>query len=138
MRHDLANHQPIEQVANGGQVLLDRGCRQRLRLQFHPGRHVQRLHGGNRRHTRLRALGEKLAYGVRISTRVFGLRMLDAKNSRERMPARSPAATTSVGVWMPLDATSGFMAASPYSSQSGGRPPQVPAQETASSHCLRP
>src|SRR5471032_3561351 len=42
--------------------------------------------------------------------RVFGLRMLEAKNSRKRMPARSPAATTSVGVWMPLDATSWFMA----------------------------
>src|SRR5476651_780841 len=29
--------------------------------------------------------------------RVFGLRMLEAKNSRKRMPARLPAATTNVG-----------------------------------------
>ena len=40
----LADHQPVEQVADGGQVLLDRRRQQRLRLQLDLGGQVQRLH----------------------------------------------------------------------------------------------
>jgi hypothetical protein len=29
-RHDLPRHQPVEQMADGGQALLDRGCRLRV------------------------------------------------------------------------------------------------------------
>jgi hypothetical protein len=44
VRHDLAGHEPVEEMTNGGQVLFDGRCRQRLRLQLDLGGHVQRLH----------------------------------------------------------------------------------------------
>jgi hypothetical protein len=60
-------------------------------LLLDPGGDMQRLHGRERRHTGARAPGEELA------RRVCGLRIAEAKNSRKRTPARSPAAVTSEG-----------------------------------------
>jgi hypothetical protein len=101
VRHDLADHEPVEEVTYGGQVLLDGRRRQRLCLQLDPGGHVQRLHSSNRRHTRLRAPGEKLTNGVRYARRLCELRIDDAKNTGKRTPARSPAETTSAGMPTP-------------------------------------
>ena len=42
-RHDLANHQPVEQHPNGRQVLFDRGRRIGLCQQLHVGGHHHRL-----------------------------------------------------------------------------------------------
>lgn len=51
--HDLADDQPIEQMAEGGQVLLHSRRGIHLGLPFDPGRHVQRLHSRQGRHPNL-------------------------------------------------------------------------------------
>jgi len=54
---------------------------------------MERLHGHDRRHASLRAPRHEFA----AAWRVFGLRMLEAKNSKHGMRARSPALVTSTG-----------------------------------------
>jgi len=54
-RQRLAGHQPVEQMAQRGEALLDARRRKRLRLLLDPGGNVQRLHGCDRRHTAIRA-----------------------------------------------------------------------------------
>lgn len=54
-RHYLAVDQPIEQVPQSGEALLDRGRRQLARRRLDPGRHVHRLDIGDRLHAGARA-----------------------------------------------------------------------------------
>jgi hypothetical protein len=51
-RHDLAVDQPIEQVTERGEPLLDAWCGQLARRGLYPGRDMHRLDGGDRRHRR--------------------------------------------------------------------------------------
>ena len=66
MRHDLPNYEPIKQMANGCEVSFDGRRRQCQRLQFDPGRDVERLYRCERRHAPLRTPGHEFADGVRI------------------------------------------------------------------------
>jgi hypothetical protein len=43
--HDLAGDEPVEEVAHGGELLLDRRCGERAALQLNPGRDVEGLDG---------------------------------------------------------------------------------------------
>ena len=45
-RHDMARHQPVEQVAHAGELLLDAGRGQLAPQRLDPGRDVERLHAG--------------------------------------------------------------------------------------------
>ena len=65
-RHHLAGHQPVEQVADGGELLLDRGRGNLARLRFDPGRDMQRLHGYERWHAMHLAPGQKLGHGTAV------------------------------------------------------------------------
>lgn len=72
VRHDLADYEPVEEMPDHGEMLLDRRCRQRLRLQLDPGGHMKRSHGGDRDHADLRAPCQEFAHRVRIrSPRVW-------------------------------------------------------------------
>ena len=65
-RHHLAHYQPVEQVADGGELLLDRRCRQRRGLELDPGRDVQRLYRSDRRHHVRLAPGQEVRHGAGI------------------------------------------------------------------------
>ena len=65
-RHHLAGHQPVEQVADRGQALLDGRRGELARLRLDPGRDVQRPHGGERRHAMALAPGEEVAHGAAV------------------------------------------------------------------------
>ena len=43
-RHDLADHQPVEQMPDRGEPLLHGRSGRRLCLHLQPGGHMQRLH----------------------------------------------------------------------------------------------
>ncbi len=84
VRHDLAGDEPVEQVADRRELLLDGRRRRRLRLQFDLGRHMQRLHDGNRRHAGAGASREKVTGRASIRTpcmRVAGRRREELEES---------------------------------------------------------
>jgi hypothetical protein len=92
-RDDLAVDQPVEQVAERTQALLDGGRGERARRCFDPGRHMNRLNGRDRRHAGIGAPGQESIRGAGIGA----ARVRAAKNSRKRIDARSPATATSAG-----------------------------------------
>ena len=96
-RHHLAGHQPVEQVADRGQALLDGRRGELARLRLDPGRDVQRPHGSERRHAMRLAPGEELGHGAAVGA--AGVRVADrgGEELEEAQPARSPAAVTSAG-----------------------------------------
>jgi hypothetical protein len=61
VRDDLAGDQPVKEMPDRREPLLDGGRRVGPRLQLDPDRDVQRLHGGNRRHAGVAAPGEEVA-----------------------------------------------------------------------------
>lgn len=63
----LAGDQPVEEVADCGELLLDGGRGNHLPLRLDPGGHVQRLHCGEGRRSGRFAPGEKLACGSHVS-----------------------------------------------------------------------
>ena len=63
-RHHLPRHQPVEQMPDCGQALLDGRRGQLPRLRLAPCRHMERLHGGERGHPRSFAPGEEAGYGA--------------------------------------------------------------------------
>jgi hypothetical protein len=70
-RHHLAGHQPVEQVADRGEPLLDARRGEFARPGLDPRRDVHWLDGSDRRHTGARAPGQKFLRGAGISpTRV--------------------------------------------------------------------
>jgi len=58
---------------------------------------VLRLHGADRQYADARAPGQEFIGGAGIGPHACRMRMLAAKNSRKRMPARSPAAAIRAG-----------------------------------------
>ena len=65
-RHDLAGDQPVEQVADGGKMLLDCGSREIAALDLDPARHMQGLDLGQGSDAPTLAPGEKLAHRPRV------------------------------------------------------------------------
>ena len=65
-RHDLAGHQPIEQMTDRGEPLLDARRRELARAGLDPGGDVDRLHVGNRHSASGRALGQEFFCSSRI------------------------------------------------------------------------
>jgi len=63
-RHDLAHDQLVEQVADGGELLLHRGRGMLPGLALDPGRHMQRLHRSNRGHRVILVPGQEVRYGA--------------------------------------------------------------------------
>jgi hypothetical protein len=89
---DLAGDEPVEQVADRGEALLDARCGKLARTGLDPGGDMHRLHGADRRHAHACTPVEKFLRGPGIGpTRVW---MLAAKNSRKRIEACSPAAAS--------------------------------------------
>lgn len=66
MRHNLAGREPIEQVADRGQMLFDGRRRERLLLPLDPRRDMQRPHSSNRCHTGRRAPSQETCGSVHI------------------------------------------------------------------------
>jgi hypothetical protein len=68
--HDLARHQPVEQMTNRGQLLLDgRGGNIRAAaLRLDPGGDVQRLHGFDGIHAGALTPGHELGHDAAIGT----------------------------------------------------------------------
>jgi hypothetical protein len=66
VRHDLAGEQPVGQVTDRREPLLDSRRGVGLRLQLDPRGHMQQLHGRDRRHSGAGAPGEKLGGHARI------------------------------------------------------------------------
>ncbi len=60
-------------MANGGELLLNAGGRALARLQLDPGRHVERLHGRDRRHAGVLAPEKKARHGARIGAPCVGV-----------------------------------------------------------------
>jgi hypothetical protein len=54
-RYDLASDQPIEQMTDRGEPLLDARRRELARVGLDPGGDVHRLHGADGRHAGARA-----------------------------------------------------------------------------------
>jgi hypothetical protein len=67
--HDLAVDQPGEEVPQRCKPLFDRGCGQFVHRGPDPGRDMQRLDIGDRRHADFTAPGEEFLYGTPISLR---------------------------------------------------------------------
>jgi hypothetical protein len=65
-RHDLAGDEPVEQVADRGEPLLDARRGELARAGLDPGRNVHRLHSADRRHAGGRAPGQELIGGAGI------------------------------------------------------------------------
>jgi hypothetical protein len=65
-RHDLARHQPVEQMADRGEGLLDGGSGYLIRLDLDPGGDMQGLRGRNRRHAGSLAPGQEIGDGAGI------------------------------------------------------------------------
>jgi hypothetical protein len=85
-RHDLTRHQPVEQVADGRELLFDGGGGAGPRLPLDPGRHMQGLHGADRHHAGRRAPVEKDPDGMDIGAPSVGV--ADRRwSSRRRDPA---------------------------------------------------
>ena len=59
-RHDLADNQPVEQVTDGGELLLDRRRRALPGPPLDPGRHMEWLHGLQRGHLVVRTPGQEI------------------------------------------------------------------------------
>jgi hypothetical protein len=74
-RHDLAGHQPVEQMAQRGQALLDGRGRMFLLLHLDPGGDMQRLHRGDRLHTDALAPRDEVGSGAAVSA--SGVRVAD-------------------------------------------------------------
>ena len=64
-RHHLAGHQPVEQHAHGGELLLHARRPVFLLQLVHPGRHIERPDGGERQPA-LFAPGEEPAAGAGV------------------------------------------------------------------------
>jgi hypothetical protein len=111
-RHDLAGDQPVEQVTDRGQPLLDARRRELARAGFNPGGDVRRLDGADRRHADARAPGQEFIGGAGIGATRVRVADVGCENSRKRVPARSPAAATSAGSEGEVIGTSWFMASS--------------------------
>ena len=90
--HELAGDEPAEQMPDRSEPLLDARCGKLARTGLDPASDVHRLDSSDRRHAGGRAPRQKFIRGAGIGPARVGLRMLAAKNSRKRMPARSPAA----------------------------------------------
>ena len=67
-RHDLAGDQPVEQVTDRSEPLLDARRGQLARAGLDPGGDVHRLDGGDRRHAGARAPGQKFLGGAGIGS----------------------------------------------------------------------
>ena len=65
-RHDLAGDEPIEQMADRGEPLLDARRGELARAGLDPGGDVHRLDGGDRRHAGARAPGQEFLGGAGI------------------------------------------------------------------------
>jgi hypothetical protein len=65
-RHDLAGDEPVEQVTNRGEPLLDTRCRELARAGLDPGGDVHRQHGGDRRHADAPAPGQEFFRGAGV------------------------------------------------------------------------
>lgn len=91
VRHDLASDEPVEQVADRGQPLLDGRCRRPLRLQFDPRGDMQRLYGRNRRYASTGAPGEEVAGRARI--RAARVRIADRRREELKKADASPLAS---------------------------------------------
>jgi hypothetical protein len=65
-RHDLAGDEPIEQMTDRGEPLLDARRRELARAGLDPGADVHRLDGGDRRHAGARTPGQKFIGGTGI------------------------------------------------------------------------
>jgi hypothetical protein len=57
----MARHQPVEQVAHAGELLLDAGRGQLAPQRLDPGRDMERLHAGERRDAARLAPGQEVA-----------------------------------------------------------------------------
>jgi hypothetical protein len=62
--HDLAGDEPIEQLPDRGEPLLDARRREFARAGFDPGGDVHRLHRADRRHAGARVPGQKFIGGA--------------------------------------------------------------------------
>ncbi len=71
-RHDLAGDQPVEQVTDRSEPLLDARRSELARAGLHPGRYVDRLDGADRRHAGGRAPGQELIGGAGIGAACAG------------------------------------------------------------------
>src|SRR3546814_1675305 len=65
-RHDMARHQPVEQVAHAGELLLDAGRGQLAPQRLDPGRDVERLHASERGNAARLVPGQEVARRARI------------------------------------------------------------------------
>jgi hypothetical protein len=106
-RHDLAGDEPIEQMADRGEPLLDARRGELARSGLDPRSDVYRLDRGDRRYG-----------GARISPARVRVADVGAKNSRKRIEARSPATATSSGSADERKGTSSLMRFPPASSRS--------------------
>jgi hypothetical protein len=80
-RHHLAGHQPVEQVAHGGEVLLHARRSEGAGLHLDPGGDVQRLHPG------VRAPSEELP--ARAAVGPAGVAVADGDGEELQEAARS-------------------------------------------------
>ena len=65
-RHDMARHQPIEQVTDAGELLLDAGRGQLVPQRLDPGRDVEGLHLAERGDAARLTPGQEVARRARI------------------------------------------------------------------------
>ena len=96
-RHDLAGHQPIEQVADRGELLLDGRRRHLAGLRLDPGRDVQRRDLRQRRHAGVGAPGQKLRDGAAVGAPRVRVADVGGEEFEEADAGGSPAAATRTG-----------------------------------------
>jgi hypothetical protein len=98
-RDHLAGNQPVEQHADSGQMLLHRRLFEILPQCLDVGGDMQRLDIGELAKLVVLTPGEEPADRMQL-LRVFLLRMVAAKNSRNRFAAPSPASAMIAGTTM--------------------------------------
>ena len=82
--HDLADDQPVEQVPQGGEPLLDAGGQDLASFELDPARHVQRLHTGQGSDAYALTPPQKLSHGPRIGA--AGVRVAELRGEKLEKP----------------------------------------------------
>lgn len=100
-RDHLAGHQPVKQMADGGDLLLDGGHRVAARLTLDPGGDVKRPNLIQRFNSARAAQFKEFANRAGVGPARVRIPDVATKNSTKRRAARSPATATSGGTASP-------------------------------------
>jgi hypothetical protein len=100
-RHDLAGNEPVEQMPDRGEPLLDARRRELARPSLDPGGDMHRLHGLDRRHAGSDAPGQEFLSGAAICPARVWVADVGREEFEEAREARSPDAATTAGRLVP-------------------------------------